>query len=101
MAMTIFTIVNGLGVVFLLYVLAKFWQEGRHPGSNALNYDRRIEQRDWAQVLVITHPISHTAQGGVSVIPFQTRGLKPGGKREDHEVGSETSGTRAGMVSAR
>ena len=28
MAMTIFFLLNGLGVIFLLYVLANFWKRG-------------------------------------------------------------------------
>ncbi len=34
MAMTIFFVLNGLGVIFLLYVLANFWKEGHRPQSN-------------------------------------------------------------------
>jgi hypothetical protein len=74
MAMTIFMALNGLGVAFLLYVLAKLWIEG-HRQTNA---DRKeaseFAGRDWTDVLVATHPISHSAQGGLSVIPFQARG---------------------------
>jgi len=41
MAMIIFTVLNGLGVVFLLYVLVNFWKEGkraRHPAARSYRY---------------------------------------------------------------
>ena len=71
MAMTIFFLLNGMGVVFLLYVLAKFWKEGHRPNNNARKYGEGYGQRDWANVIVVTHPISHSAQGGLSVNPFR------------------------------
>ncbi|MGA7793458.1 MAG: hypothetical protein WCA19_10495 [Candidatus Acidiferrales bacterium] len=73
MAMTIFFVLNGLGVIFLLYVLANFWKEGHRPQSDARKHAMEFGRLDWADVFVMTHPISHSAQGGVSVIPFQTR----------------------------
>jgi hypothetical protein len=69
--MTIFFLLNGLGVVFLLYVLANFWKEGHKPKNNARKYAAEYERRDWANVVVVTHPISHCAQGGLSVIPLR------------------------------
>jgi hypothetical protein len=71
MAMTIFLLLNGLGVVFLLYVLANFWNEGRRPKNNARGYAAEFGRRDWIDVAVVTHPISHNAQGGLPVIPFR------------------------------
>ena len=71
MALTMFLVLNGLGVVFLLYVLANFMKEGRR---NARKYAAEYGRRDWADVLVVTQPISHSAQGGLSVIPFRARG---------------------------
>jgi hypothetical protein len=73
MAMTIFFALNGLGVAFLLYVLAKFWNDGHRPRNNARKYAAEFGRRDWAEVIVVTHPISHAAHGGLSVIPFQPR----------------------------
>jgi len=74
MAMTIFLLLNGVGVVFLLYVLANFWKEGHRSNNNARKYPAEYGWRDWANVVVVTHPISHSAQGGLSVIPFRARG---------------------------
>jgi hypothetical protein len=71
--MTIFLILNGLGVIFLLYVLANFWKEGRRPVDKARKYERKLRRWDWDDVAVVTHPISTCAQGGLSVISFQTR----------------------------
>lgn len=71
--MTIFLILNGLGVIFLLYVLANFWNEGRRPEDKARKYERELPLRDWDEVAVVTHPVSTCAQGGLSVISFQTR----------------------------
>jgi hypothetical protein len=69
--MTIFFLLNGLGIVFLLYVLANFWKEGHQPKNNAWKSAVEYERRDWPNVVVVTHPISHSAQGGLSVIPFR------------------------------
>ena len=69
MAMTLFTILNGLGVVFLVYVLVQFWKEG-HRQMRPVPRDRAIEfsMEDRPTVLVVTHPISHFAHGGLSVV---------------------------------
>jgi len=71
--MTIFFVLNGVGVVFLLYVLANFWKEGHQPKNVDRKYAMEFGPRDRADVIVVTHPISHAAQGGISVIPFQAR----------------------------
>jgi len=71
--MTIFFALNSVGVVFLLYVLANFWKEGHRRKSNATTYAAEFGQHDWADVTVVTRPISHTAQGGVCVIPFHSQ----------------------------
>jgi hypothetical protein len=83
MAMTIFFLLNGLGVVFMLYVLANFWKEGHRPKSDSPRYATESGRHDWTYVLVVTHPISHNAQAGLSVIPFRKRDRfndKPGHK---------------------
>ena len=69
MAMMLFTILNGLGVVFLMYVLVQFWKEGNRPVKPAAR-DRAIEfpVKDRPTVLVVTHPVSHCAHGGLSVV---------------------------------
>jgi hypothetical protein len=74
MAMTIFLVLSGLSVAFMLYVLVNFWKEGhRQPGSS-WKHSKEPGRRDWAEVVVVTHPISHAAHGGLSVIPFPVKG---------------------------
>ncbi len=74
MAMMLFTALNGLGVVFLVYVLIQFWKEGHRP-MRAAPRDRASEfsMKDRPTVLVVTHPISHFAYGGLSVVSRQVR----------------------------
>jgi hypothetical protein len=76
--MTIFFVLIGSGVLFLLYVLANFWRERHRPNKYMWEPDTETLRRDGAEVIVITHPISLSAQGGVSVIPFPLRGDRPG-----------------------
>jgi hypothetical protein len=83
MAMTIFLVLNGLGVIFLLYVLANFWKEGQRSKSDARKYANQFRGRDWREHVVMTHPVSHSSQGGISVIPFQP-------PRQEFRVGSST-----------
>jgi hypothetical protein len=73
MAMTIFLFLNGWGVVFLLFVLANFWKDGHQRAHDARKYADEYEQWESPEVLVTTHPISHSAQGGLAVIPFPVR----------------------------
>ena len=59
MAMMLFTVFNGLGVVFLLYVLVQFWKEGRRSmeqaaGEQGIEFSRKIKPT----VHVVTRPIS-------------------------------------------
>lgn len=101
MAMTIFFALNGLGVVFLLYVLAKFWNEGHRPKNNARKYAAEFGRREWADVIVVTHPISHPAQGGLSVISLLARDR---GLRNKPARGTSSRGTvevPVGRISTR
>ena len=79
MAMMIFTMLNGVGVAFLVYVLVHFWKEGRQSKASGLG--RRVVEFSngrSADVLVITHPITQSGQGGLSVISMKStvRGQK-------------------------
>jgi hypothetical protein len=73
MAMAIFLVLNGLGVIFLLYVLVNFWKEGHRSTPDDRNYAAKFVGRDGRDADVLTTPISHTAPGGLSVIPFRVR----------------------------
>jgi hypothetical protein len=68
--MAIFLILNGVGVAFLLFVLVNFWKDGHRPRRDDREYAAEFKGRDWPDVLVVTHPISNSAQGGLSVISF-------------------------------
>ena len=89
MTMTIFLVLNGLGVGFLLYVLANFWKEGHRSMKLDRKYAPEFKYRDWVDVLVVPHPISHSAQDGVSVIAFEGRGRKAGSKPEQRPAARE------------
>ena len=85
MSTTIFLVLSGLGVIFLMYVLANFWKEGHRPMNDERNDVMEFRGRNWADVVIVTHPISLSAQGGVSVIPFQARDGATSG-RQTHKV---------------
>src|SRR5882762_4820459 len=64
MAMMLFTALNGMGVGFLVYVLAQFWKEG-HRSKQSEARERVIEfsVKDKPTVVVVTRPFS----GGLQV----------------------------------
>jgi hypothetical protein len=99
--MTIFLALNGLGVVFLLYVLAGFWKEGHRPKRNNEESEAEFGGRDWTDVIVTTHPISPYAQGGTSVIPFLARGGQRAGKLSQESASHEISAFPARRISIR
>jgi hypothetical protein len=103
MAMVIFTALNGLGVVFLLYVFVQFWKEGHWP-KKAGTWRHAIEfpQKHKQKAVVVTHPISgglqvepasvsHSARAGLSVVPLQVRGRSLQGK-EVHRDSADGTG---------
>jgi hypothetical protein len=85
MAMMLFTGLNGLGVVFLLYVLVQFWKEGhRSKNGGARQYAIEFSEENRPEVVVVTHrisgglqvepaPVSHNGQAGLSVVPMGAR----------------------------
>lgn len=88
MAMTLFMILNGVGVAFLLYVLGNFWIEGRRS-SVAAPRRRVVEFSNGrsADVLVITHPITQSGQAGLSAISVKAQARK----RENTQVNPEAA----------
>jgi hypothetical protein len=80
MAVMLFTALNGLGVVFLLYVLVQFWKEEHRPMKPARGGQViELSVKSKPTVLVVTHPVSgglqvepapvsHSAHGGLSVV---------------------------------
>jgi hypothetical protein len=101
MAMTIFLVLNSLGVVFLLYVLANFWREGHRPKNIARKYAAEFGGRDWADAVVGTHPISRSAQSGLSVIPFQAQERELDGKPAHRPAAREAMEIPARRFSTR
>jgi hypothetical protein len=99
--MTIFFLLNGLGVVFLVYVLANFWKEGHRPNSQVGEFAPEVGHRDSSKVLVVTHPLSHSAQGAVSVIPFQSRRWEIRGSSSAEAVSRGTVDAQVRRISTR
>jgi hypothetical protein len=101
MAMTIFLILNGLGVIFLLYALAHFWEEGHRRTYAGRKYAAHDGQQDWTHAFVVTHAISHSAQGGMSVIPFPARERGADRKRSVRSASRGASALPARRISTR
>ena len=69
MAVMVFTVLNGLAVIFLLYVLVQFWKEQHRPmkpGRGGQVIELSLKSKP--TVLVVTHPISTSAHGGICVV---------------------------------
>ena len=71
MTMTIFFLLNGMGVVFLLYVLGNFWKEGRRPRNSTGRDATELSRSSAANGFVLTHPIFNSDCGAVSAIRMQ------------------------------
>jgi len=81
MAILIFTVLNGMGVAFLLYVLVNFWKEGHRPKKAIRQFEIDFIRKDKPEVIVAAHPVSHSAQGGLFVIPLRARERGLGGRQ--------------------
>ncbi len=101
MALTIFLALNGLAIAFLLYVLVNFWKEGHQPKNASRPSEAEAEGRDWADVAVITHPISTAAQGGLAVIPFPVTGPQISMERNGAVPAGKTRATAAKRISTK
>ena len=101
MALNFFLALSGLAVVFLVYVLANFWKEGRRAKNNALKYAAEFGQRDWKDRVVRLQPISHSAKGGVSVIPFEARNRNAAGRPARGPYAQEAVEMPARKISTR
>jgi len=80
MAVMVFTVLNGLAVIFLLYVLVQFWKEQHRPmkpGRGGQVIELSLKSKP--TVLVVTHPVSSglqvepapvstSAHGGICVV---------------------------------
>lgn len=73
MAIKLFVMLNAMGVVFLIYVLANFWREGSRTKSETRPDEFDFMQEERPAVLVVTHLVAHGTNGSGSVIPLQLR----------------------------
>ena len=81
MAIHVFLSLCGLSVAFLVYVLVQFWrEEHRNPGGDE---PVMVFSRKWnPNLVVVTHPISLSAHGGISVIPLQPQSHVPATEKD-------------------
>ena len=81
MAIHVFLTLCGLSVTFLVYVLVQFWrEEHRNPGGDE---PVMVFSRKWnPNLVVVTHPISLSAYGGISVMPLQPQTPAPADQRD-------------------
>ena len=88
--MTIFFLLNGVAVVFLLYVLVNFWKEGArtaHGGMRVSKFQSLHECRP--KVFVVTRPpVYETGRPGKrSLIQFPAPQSRP----EENQIGGESA----------
>jgi hypothetical protein len=85
MALMVFTVLNVLGVGFLLYVFAQFWKEG-HQSASTIRARRRMSGYGIRpKVVVVTLPITAEARrenGRVVRFPVLAGSDLPGRTRE-------------------
>lgn len=82
--MPIFFMLNGLGLVFLVYVLVNFWKEGNRTKSAAQHDPLEEHLPRSFEAIVVTHPISQAPQGGISVMPHRSPAPNTGEKSVPH-----------------
>jgi len=101
MAMGIFILLNGVGLAFLVYVLINFWNEGHRAKSATRPFQTHFVRNDIPEVHVINFPISHSAAGGLSVMPLQAQESKSRGKQDSRPAGRAAVEIPRKRVSAR
>jgi hypothetical protein len=70
--MIAFYVLNGLGVIFMLYVLIQFWKEGhRSVNRTARKYKIDASEMGTCEAVAVARPIRTRAQGKYSVIPIR------------------------------
>jgi hypothetical protein len=89
-AMTIFLVLNGMAVVFMLYVLVNFWKEGRRTTHGGVrSYDFQSLHGSEREVFVVTRPLEFEVgrPGKRSLIRFPA----PVGRPREDQVGGESA----------
>jgi hypothetical protein len=82
LVMKIFLMLNGAGVVFLLYVLANFWKEGRRSNLAIRRRGISIVQLSRSGIIMMPKPTSRGALGGQTAAPYRVQELGIPGQRE-------------------
>jgi len=79
--MTIFFLLNAMGVIFLSYVLVNFWIEEHRPKKAVRDSRMDFMRRNKPGMFIVIRPASRNTQKGVSVIPTRSRARKMQGMR--------------------
>ncbi|MBZ5642938.1 MAG: hypothetical protein LAO19_09285 [Acidobacteriia bacterium] len=101
MAIELFLLLNAMGVVFLIYVLANFWKEGSRTKSDTRPDEFDFMQEERPAVLVVTHLIAHGTNGSGSVIPLQLRGEVRAGEQDRRDRSTAIYEMQARRVSVK
>jgi hypothetical protein len=101
MAITIFLLLNGIGFVFLLYVLANFWMEGHRRQNTTQSSPPSLPQSlppylrsSAGDKSVVAPPISHRDFGSVSATPMPSGGHGQRTKQYGQVLGFPTAKVR-------
>jgi hypothetical protein len=74
MALTVFLVLNGLAVAFLLYVLANFWKDGRQARERSRKLAPQVMTLDKSEGLAPGRLTLQEEGRRLSVIPFPETG---------------------------
>jgi hypothetical protein len=85
MAITIFLMLDCLGLIFLIYALVNFWKEWRRSGNHRHSPVQSDEQ-DFG-IRIATIPAVYTSKDQNSVIPFPTH-YRQANLSPEHQRGS-------------
>jgi hypothetical protein len=60
--MTVFLVLSGMALVFMLYVLVNFWKEGRRTARTGIAPPRnQLPYGSYSEVFVVTRPLKQAA----------------------------------------
>jgi hypothetical protein len=101
MATTIFLLLNAIGLVFLLYVLANFWKEDKRTKSDVRPDEIDFLRGNRQSVHVVTHLNAEDTISGRNVIPLENSGRGPAGEQDHRDRAGTIYEMRAKRSSAR
>lgn len=99
--MTVFLLLNGLGVIFLLYVLGGFWREGHQRRRRSQEFVAEFSPRQGVSILVVTEPISIKEDTRASVIPFPMPRREPTERQAQRALAARAPEFPAQRISTR